>query len=158
MEIKEISIYNRNIINTIMINNWGATEIILRNKIIDGTKSKGFIAEDNNKMVGFLLYDINDDICEIIALYSFVERKGIGSFLLNKIKEIATLKKCDRIVVITTNDNLIALKFYQKRGFFLSKLYCNAFDNIRKIKPNLPKLGENNIPLNDEIELVYKII
>lgn len=158
MEIKEISIYNRNIINTIMINNWGATEIILRNKIIDGTKSKGFIAEDNNKMVGFLLYDINDDICEIIALYSFIEKKGIGSFLLNKIKEIATLKKCDRIVVITTNDNLIALKFYQKRGFFLSKLYCNAFDNIRKIKPNLPKLGENNIPLNDEIELVYKII
>ena len=59
MEIKEINIYNRNIINTIMINNWGATEIILRNKIIDGTKSKGFIAEDNNKMVGFLLYDIN---------------------------------------------------------------------------------------------------
>ena len=83
MEIKEISIYNRNIINTIMINNWGATEIILRNKIIDGTKSKGFIAEDNNKMVGFLLYDINDDICEIIALYSFIERKGIGTFLLN---------------------------------------------------------------------------
>ena len=158
MEIKEINIYNRNIINTIMINNWGATEIILRNKIIDGTKSKGFIAEDNNKMVGFLLYDINDDICEIIALYSFIEKKGIGTFLLNKIKEIATLKKCDRIVVITTNDNLIALKFYQKRGFFLSKLYCNAFDNIRKIKPNLPKLGENNIPLNDEIELVYKII
>lgn len=158
MEIKEINIYNRNIINTIMINNWGATEIILRNKIIDGTKSKGFIAEDNNKMVGFLLYDINDDICEIIALYSFIEKKGIGTFLLNKIKEIATLKKCERIVVITTNDNLIALKFYQKRGFFLSKLYCNAFDNIRKIKPNLPKLGENNIPLNDEIELVYKII
>lgn len=158
MEIKEINIYNRNIINTIMINNWGATEIILRNKIIDGTKSKGFIAEDNNKMVGFLLYDINDDICEIIALYSFIEKKGIGTFLLNKIKEIATLKKCERIVVITTNDNLIALKFYQKRGFFLSKLYCNVFDNIRKIKPNLPKLGENNIPLNDEIELVYKII
>ena len=94
----------------------------------------------------------------MILIYSFIEKKGIGTFLLNKIKEIATLKKCDRIVVITTNDNLIALKFYQKRGFFLSKLYCNAFDNIRKIKPNLPKLGENNIPLNDEIELVYKII
>ena len=39
MEIKEINIYNRNIINTIMINNWGATEIILRNKIIGSMSS-----------------------------------------------------------------------------------------------------------------------
>ena len=65
---------------------------------------------------------------------------------------------CTQIVVITTNDNLNALAFYQKRGFLLSKLYCGAFDNIRKVKPNLPELGENNIPLNDEIELIYKLV
>lgn len=47
-----------------MINNWGSTEIILRNRIIDGTKTRGFLAEENQKMVGFLLYEIYEDVCE----------------------------------------------------------------------------------------------
>ena len=104
------------------------------------------------------MYEIYNEVCDIIALYSFVEKMGIGTFLIEKIKEIAISQKCTKIVVITTNDNLNALAFYQKRGFSLSKLYCGAVNNVRKFKPNVPMIGENNIPLNDEIELEYKII
>jgi hypothetical protein len=46
-----------------------------------------------------------------------------------------------------------ALQFYQKRGYCLTKLYPNAMDEVRKVKPSVPELGDNDIPLRDEIEL-----
>lgn len=42
---------------------------------------------------------------------------------------------------------------YQKRGYCLTKVYPNAMEEVRKVKPNIPALGDNDIPLGDEIEL-----
>ena len=53
----------------------------------------------------------------------------------------------------TTNDNLRALGFYQKRGFQLCALRVNAMEEARKLKPGIPLIGEHGIPLRDEIEL-----
>ena len=60
---------------------------------------------------------------------------------------------CSRITLITTNDNLAALKFYQKRGFDMVRLYRNAVEQARKIKPMIPLLGYDDIPVRHEIEL-----
>jgi hypothetical protein len=57
------------------------------------------------------------------------------------------------ITLITTNDNLPALRFYQKRGFDMSRLFCNAVDLSRKLKPEIPLFGIDGIPLKHEIEL-----
>jgi len=56
-------------------------------------------------------------------------------------------------MVITSNDNLSALGFYQRRGFRLVAVYQNAIDAAREIKPNIPQIGMENIPIHDEIEL-----
>ena len=53
----------------------------------------------------------------------------------------------------TLNDDLDALKFWQKRGFRLVSAYLNAMEAARKLKPQLPVAGENGIPLRDEIEM-----
>ncbi|MGW8250920.1 MAG: GNAT family N-acetyltransferase, partial [Anaerolineales bacterium] len=55
--------------------------------------------------------------------------------------------------LITTNDNLPALRFYQKRGFHLVALYPNALAESRRLKPEIPFKGLDGIPLRDEIEL-----
>jgi ribosomal protein S18 acetylase RimI-like enzyme len=60
---------------------------------------------------------------------------------------------CSRLWLITTNDNLIALKFYQKRGFQLIAVHPDALAESRKIKPSIPQFGMHGIPLRDEIEL-----
>ena len=65
--------------------------------------------------------------------------------------------KCKKMRLITTNDNLRALQFYQKRGYCLTKLYPNAMNEVRKIKAEVPLLGLNDIPLRDEIELEKKL-
>ena len=58
-----------------------------------------------------------------------------------------------RIWLVTENSNLHALGFYQKQGFILKKIYPNSFDQLRKLKPQIPKISENGIPIRDEIQL-----
>ncbi|MEW5718069.1 MAG: GNAT family N-acetyltransferase, partial [Chloroflexota bacterium] len=78
---------------------------------------------------------------------------GIGSALIDAVKLRARQAGCKRLWLITTNDNLTALRFYQKRGFTLAALHRNALEESRKIKPEIPLVGEHGIPLRDEIEL-----
>ena len=55
--------------------------------------------------------------------------------------------------LITTNDNLHALGFYQKRGFALVAVQPDALAQSRLLKPQISTTGMGGIPLRDEIEL-----
>jgi len=67
----------------------------------------------------------------------------------------------DRVFEVTGLDgdrhHLNALRFWQKRGFKLLKVYPDAVANTRKLKPTIPIIGENGIPLRDEIELELQL-
>lgn len=63
------------------------------------------------------------------------------------------VKGCQRVFLITTNDNLNALGFYQKRGFELVAVHRGAVNESRKAKPSIPLIGYDGILLRDEIEL-----
>jgi ribosomal protein S18 acetylase RimI-like enzyme len=84
---------------------------------------------------------------------SLVEKKGIGSALVEAVKEKAKAAGCERLWLITTNDNAAALRFWQKRGFRLSAIYPNAVEELRRLKPEIPLTGNDGIPIRDEMEL-----
>jgi GNAT superfamily N-acetyltransferase len=136
-----------------MRENWGSEKIVTRNTIHDATEVPGFIAEQNGKPAGIVLYHIKSKDCEIVLLASFVEKIGIGSALIDSVKRVAWLQGCRRIWLITTNDNTPALRFYQRRGFSLVAVYRNAIAGSRKLKPEIPLAGVDGIPIRDEIEL-----
>jgi len=96
---------------------------------------------------------VNGEECEVTSLDSLKEGKGIGTVLINEVLQEAKEKNCRRVFLITTNDNLHALGFYQRRGFELVSIHRGAVNESRKIKATIPLIGENNIPLRDEIEL-----
>jgi ribosomal protein S18 acetylase RimI-like enzyme len=155
--IEKISNETRNLVNHFFIDNWYSTDMSLRGKIIDGTKLDGFLLQEDNTIIGLVTYTFFDDICEIVSLDSKRENIGIGSALLKQIEKVALDNNCKKMRLITTNDNMRALQFYQKRGYCLTKIYPNAMDEVRKVKPNVPELGDNGIPLRDEIELEKKL-
>ena len=78
---------------------------------------------------------------------------GIGTMLIKAVTQTAREAGCKRLWLITTNDNLHALHFYQKRGFRLVTVHRNAVDAARQLKPRIPLIGNDQIPLHDEIEL-----
>lgn len=156
LKIIKLSNKNRQYANEIIINNWASTDIVIRGEVVDATKVEGFFAYDNNEIAGLITYKMYGDVCEMVTLNSLNENKGVGTTLCNKLKDFAIKNKCKAIRLITTNDNLKALGFYQKRGFVLNRLFPNAMENVRKMK-NIPLIGDNNIPLRDEIELILSL-
>lgn len=141
----------------ILEKNWGSSKIVTRGKIYDGSNLPGLIAVEDNKPVGLATYKIENNECEIISMNSEFQGKGIGTALLNAVKSAAIAAGCKRLWLITTNDNLQALRFYQKRGFRIVAVYPNALEESRKLKPEIPLLGKEDIPLRDEIEMEMKL-
>lgn len=130
---------------------WQATRMVIRGKVVDLADSEGFIAWDD-EVAGLVTYVIEGGTCEITLLDGARQGIGIGTALINLVIEQAKAKGCHLLKLITTNDNINALRFYQKRGFDMARLYRNALDVSRRLKPGIPLIGENGIPLRHEIE------
>jgi hypothetical protein len=131
---------------------WGSDRIISKGTIFNVSDLAGYVAVENNRIVGVGLYSVNSNECEIVLIESYVHSVGIGSTLLKKIIGISKTNDCKRIFLITTNDNIDALKFYQK-SMTIKGMYCDSIKDERKLKPEIPLTGKYGIPIRDEIEL-----
>lgn len=129
---------------------WAGDEMIVHGQVFRPEQLEGFVTED---WAGVVTYLIRGDECEIISLDSLREQQGIGSALIEAVVNRAREHGCRRLRLSTTNDNLHALGFYQRRGFQLAAIRRDAVTEARKRKPGIPLIGENTIPIRDEIEL-----
>lgn len=137
----------------ILIEHWGSTSIVTRGRIHKADRLPGFVALWNGEPAGLLTYRIEGTECEIVSLNSLREGLGIGSALLQAVEKAARKANCTRLWLITTNDNLPAIGFYQRRNFAIAAVYPNALAESRRLKPEIPLIGRDGIPLRDEIEL-----
>jgi len=144
-------------IKNLFIKNWGSDFIVSRGKIQKPENLEGVIAEEDGEKVGLATIHTENGEMELVTIDSLKPGQGIGTLLINEVIKIAKENKLKRLWLITTNDNLSALKFYQKNGFSLVKVYPNAIAESRKVKPQIPEIGENGISIRDEIELEIKL-
>jgi GNAT superfamily N-acetyltransferase len=112
------------------------------------------LAERDGRLAGVLTYVVADDQCEILTLHAAERWHGVGSALIAEVERLATERDCTRLWVLTTNDNLDAMRFYQRRGFRLAQLKAGAVDRARAtLKPEIPTRGLHGIPIRDEVVL-----
>lgn len=135
------------------VEHWGGETMITRGNVYRPEQLEGFVIEDGTEWLGLLTFIVKDGECEVTSLDSLREGQGIGSKLIDAALDEARKQNCKRLFLITTNDNMHALRFYQKRGFELAALYRGAVNESRKVKPSIPLTGFDDIPLRDEIEL-----
>lgn len=151
--IKSIDEQYRALVVEYIKENWGSPVMVSRGKAYHADKLPGYIVLMDGELKGIATYHIEGADCEIISLDSMVENQGIGSLLLEEIVKVAQRSTCRRIWLITTNDNTHAIRYYQKRGFDMVAIHRNAVFEARKIKPQIPLLGVDDIPIRHEIEL-----
>lgn len=132
---------------------WGSKIVIAHGELYTPAELNGFIAEISGEKVGLITYNIKDGACEIVTLNALKPGLGIGNALVRHTAQFAKKQGCSKLRLITTNDNSHALRFYQKLGFCLSALRPGVIAEYRMIKPEIPLLGADNIPIRDEIEL-----
>jgi len=149
---------NKETVKQLFIEKWSADFIVTKGQKHYFENLEGFVAVDNEKIVGVLTFKKSNTEVEIISLDSFTENIGIGTTLLNSVVDFAKQNTIKRLWLITTNDNLNALKFYQKRNWTITAIHRDAVIETRKIKPTIPMTGYYDIPLLHEIELEYELI
>ena len=135
---------------------WGET-VVSRGVVHDPTALPGFVAEEGGERVGLLTYRIDGADCEVVTIDAFPAGAGAGTALLDAAGRAARDAGCGRLWLITTNDNLRALRFYQRRGFRLVAVHPDALERSRELKPSIPEIGLDGIPLRDELELELRL-
>lgn len=136
---------------------WGDNFIIVHGREFTPKMVDGVVACMDGQIVGLVTFHIQGQECEVVTLDSLMERRGVGSQLMAAAASVARQRGCQRLFLVTTNDNLAALRFYQKQGLRLCALRTGAVDEARRLKPSIPLLGKGNIPIHDELELEFDL-
>lgn len=140
-------------VERILTQRWGAVTLASRGGLHDAAAAPAVVAEQDGRIVGLATYVVDGSEAELLTLDALCEGEGVGSALLEAAARAASAAGADRLVLVTTNDNTRALRFYQRRGFRLVALHAGAVDEARTRKPSIPLVGEHGIAVHDELEL-----
>ncbi len=136
---------------------FGGDVVVSRDIVHAPADLPGFICTEGSERVGLATYKIDGEDCELVTLDALCQWCGVGTALLEAVEHAALAAGCTRIWLITTNDNLDALRFFQRRDYVISDVRCDSVAAIRQLKPDLPLHGHLGIPIRDEIELEKRI-
>ena len=158
LEIRPVAPEDRPWVKEFSVGRWGAEIIVVHGTVHRPHELPGFLAmlrgqDARDDKIGLLTYEIRDGACEIVTLDSIQPGIGVGSALVQAVNTAARQSGCRRVWLVTTNDNLHALGFYQRRGFAIVAVYPEAVEHARRLKPHIPRVGQRGIPIRDELEL-----
>jgi GNAT superfamily N-acetyltransferase len=134
---------------------WGSERVVSRGRVFDIAELPGFasLSDAGDEITGLVTYIVEGEQCEVVSLDAVEQGVGVGTALLERAVEAARAAGCRQVQLITTNDNMRALRFYQRRGFRLVALHPGALERSRELKPEIPTTGLHGIPLSDELVL-----
>ena len=156
-EIRPVDGVIRAKIQPILDETWGSQFLAINGRLWDSRTLPGFAAVSGDDILGYLLYEFHDSECEIMVLESVARNIGIATALIEQVKQTAKSNGLSKVIVQISNDNTNAFRFYQRRGFFIREVRLCAMDAARRLKPSIPFIGEDAIPLRDEIEFVIEV-
>jgi ribosomal protein S18 acetylase RimI-like enzyme len=151
--LRRLSPADRAIVVPLLEREWGAIEVVALSLggVVDASVLPGWLAERDGEVVGLLTYLTSGDVVDIVTINAFTAG-GVGAALIEAL--VGDVRgTAARLRLTTTNDNTRALRFYQRVGFRLTALRVGAVAESRKVKPQIPELGLDGIPIRDELEL-----
>ncbi|MEM0906439.1 MAG: GNAT family N-acetyltransferase [Pseudomonadota bacterium] len=148
MKIRLATLDDRPKLQSFLTDRWGSTVLIINGEEVDALECEALVAGDFSAVITFR---IEGDSAEIVSFNAVPPLAGLGSNLLNAFIDLMRQRQINTVNVTTTNDNVNALRFYQRRGFRLSVLRPGAVDAARRLKPSIPKEGRHKIALRDEL-------
>lgn len=157
MRVRTLTPRDRPWAAAVLSERWGTTVIVSRGRAHDAAGLPGLVAEVDGRRVGLLTSRDEDTETEVVSLDALTEGVGVGTALLDEAVARARQRGQRRVWLVTSNDNLGAVGFYQRRGFRVAMVHPGAIDVARRRKPSIPLEGHDGIALHDEIELALRL-
>ncbi len=136
---------------------WGSTTIVSRGRVRDAAGLDAIVCSKGAEIVGVATFEQSGEEFELVTLEALEPAAGVGSALLAAAVTEARQRGCARLWLVTTNDNVEAMHFYQRRGLRIVAIHINSIDAARALKPQIPERGRHGIPIRDEIELAVAL-
>jgi ribosomal protein S18 acetylase RimI-like enzyme len=134
-----------------LLSGFGGRLQVRLGSVVDPLACPGLVAERDDEPVGVVTYAADGDDVEVVYIEVTAKHQGVGTRLLDAVE---ARTHGHRLWLVTTNDNLDALRFYQRRGFRIAQVRLGASDEARRtLKPSMSEVGNFGIPIRDEIVL-----
>ncbi len=138
-----------------ILEHWGGPGVVSRGRVWCDEGLTAIRAMDKEGLAGVVSWHAGPEEWEVVTINSRQSGQGVGTRLMDAVVELARRAGVRRLWLVTTNDNLDALRFYQRRGWRLAAIRPGAIVESRRLKPSIAETGAYGIPLRDEIELEY---
>jgi GNAT superfamily N-acetyltransferase len=129
------------------------TLVATRTAVAGSARDTGGTQEADEQIIGVLTYEIDDDSIEVVSIEAVPPHRGTGTALLAAAVELGKAEGLARLLLVTTNDNIDAFRFYQRRGLHILEVRPDGVARSREVKPSIPLIGSYGIPMRDEIVL-----
>jgi GNAT superfamily N-acetyltransferase len=136
---------------------WGSPGVVSRGRMWTGDSLFALSAHDRSGLAGVVSWRVEEGAIELVTMDALSRGQGVGSALLAALLKEARGTECSRLWLVTTNDNLDALRFYQRRGWRIAAIHQDAVSRSRQLKPSIPQVGAYGISIRDEIEMEYPL-
>lgn len=157
MQVRRAAAADQQFIAETVIGSFASTQLVSRGRSVEATGLDGFVAENDGRPIGCALWHEIDGDAELVVLVSTYRGAGAGTALLDAVVDYARSSGWKRLWLITTNDNVDAIRLYQRAGWEWVGFHRHAVTESRKLKPEIPETGNHGIPIQHEIEFEYPL-
>ena len=158
IEVRPLTDDDRAWADQVEADSWSDQVVARLGQLVDLTRLPRLIALLDEERAGLASYAVRGEDCELVAIRSLRQGRGVGRALLDAVRNAAIEAGCKRLWVITTNDNLRALELYQRWGMEIVAFHRHAVTEARRdLKPSIPELGLHGIPIAHEFELERRL-
>jgi GNAT superfamily N-acetyltransferase len=126
--------------------------VAVHDELIDAAALPAAIAWAGDEPAGLLTYQAGSTGWEVVSIAADRPGTGAGGALLEWIRAAAIAAGASRLWLVTTNDNVKALRFYQRHGYDLVAVHRDAVTRARALKPAIPTVLDG-IAVRHELEL-----
>lgn len=133
----------------------GMAQVARYGELLNPLEHEGIVAELDGRPVALLTVNESAKGLEVLTLHSEVRGVGAGTRLLETALRVAVASHAPRLWLVTTNDNVNAIRWYLRRGMHVAGVHPGGADADRaRIKPEIPRTNpESGILVRDYVEL-----
>lgn len=136
---------------------WGSTIVARLGVQVNAAPLSGLVAERHGRRLGLATYAARANGIEVVTLQALTQGEGVGRALMDHLRTLATESGASRLWLITTNDNVRAIAFYQQWGMHLVRLVHDGVAASRRVKPSIPTVGATGIQPRHELEFELRV-
>ena len=155
--VRPIGPDDRGWVRSAMVRTWSSTTVARRGELVETDGLPGFVAVVGARRAGLVLVHVRGDELEVVSLSTSRRGRGVGRALMETCFVEARARGCRRVWLVTTNDNVGAIAFYQRVGMDLCAFRRYAVRAARALKPSIPIRGVAGVPMEHELEFELRL-